>query len=421
MARRKTLTDAGVLALKPKAARYAYADPELRGHYVRVQPSGVKSFVAVARDPAGKQIWATIGGTDRLEIKEARDRARKAIDRIVQGLPAFEEPPAKPDSFQDVARQWIKRHVIKNKLRSRPEIERLLNRHVFPRWGDRDFLTIKRSDIAALLDRVQDDHGARQADHVLAIVRGISNWFATRHDDYVSPFTRGMRRTDPKARKRDRILDDDELRAVWQAAEGNGRFGAIVRLALLTAQRREKIAAMKWADVADGTWNVPAEDREKGTGGALLLPAAALDVIKAQPRMSANPYVFAAAGKGPFSGFSKGKAELDKKLPPMPAWRFHDLRRTARSLMSRAGIRPDIAERVLGHVQQGVEGVYDRHQYAAEKADALARLAALIEGTSKNCPSPSPYESDSLIVRGVAAGRGGDDEPARFLRCGSAA
>src|SRR5262249_19521398 len=153
---------------------------------------------------------------------------------------------------------------------------------------------IRRSDVAALLDEVEDDHGARQADYVLAIVRGVMNWYATRHDDYVPPIVRGMRRTNPKERARSRILTDDEIRAVWKAAEANGAFGALVRLLLLTAQRRDKVVSMRWHDIAlDGTWTIPVEAREKGTAGELMLPEMALDIIRAQPHLGDNPYVLA--------------------------------------------------------------------------------------------------------------------------------
>ena len=98
---RKTLTDAGVRALKPRAVRYAHPDPELAGHYVRVQPSGAKSFVAVSRDPSGKQVWATIGSVDLMSVAESRDKARAAIKRIMSGKPAF-EILAKAETFADV-------------------------------------------------------------------------------------------------------------------------------------------------------------------------------------------------------------------------------------------------------------------------------------------------------------------------------
>jgi len=398
MARRKTLTDKQVAELKPKAARYALADPELRGHYVRVTPNGVRTFAAVTRDPHGKQVWATLGTADVLKIDEAREKAREAIKRVKAGLPAVEAPPVKPDTFGAVVTTFIKRHVEAKGLRSQKEIERILNVYVLPEWKDRDFASIRRSDVSKLLDTVEDKSGARQADYVLAVVRKVFNWHATRDDDYVSPIVKGMRRTDAKTGTRDRILSDDEIRTVWRYAEGAGTFGAMVRLALLTAQRREKIATMRWADVSDvGVWTIPTEAREKGNPGSLRLPAAALAIIRAQSRVEGNPYVFAGRTEGPWNGWSRAKSDLDDailkaareaaakrgddpaKAKGLPAWTLHDLRRTARSLMSRAGVRPDISERVLGHAIAGVEGVYDRHGYADERADALAKLAGLVE------------------------------------------
>jgi hypothetical protein len=377
MTRRKTLSDIGVSALKPRAARYALPDPELRGHYVRVQPSGAKAFVTVARDPDGKQVWTTIGTADIMSIVEARAKARDAIGRVRAGLPAVE---AKADSFADVAANWLKRHVEPNGLRSRKEIVRLLDSHILPAWREREFVSIRRSDVAALLDHVEDNHGARCADYCLNVVRSIMNWYATRHDDFVPCIVRGMRRQNPHAQARARILDDDELRAIWKAAESNGAFGGIVRLALLAAQRRTKVVTMKWSDISiDGEWSIPKEPREKDSAGTLVLPDAAVAIVRAQPRLGDNRFVFAGRGAGSFNGFSKAKKQFDAKLPPMPGWTLHDLRRTARSLMSRAGVRPDIAERVLGHAIAGIEGTYDRHSYRDEKADALQRLAALID------------------------------------------
>lgn len=372
-------TDRQIVALKASAARYNVKVKDQRGLYVRVTPAGAKSFVAVARDPRdGKQVWATIGSTE-LTIDKAREKGREAIKRIKDGLPPFEAAPVKPDPFGAVAGNYLERHVKARALRSQSEIERILDKYILPAWKDREFVGIRRGDVTGLFDLVQDANGPRQADYVLAIVRGIMNWYASRSDDYVSPITRGMRRTDPKTRKRARILDDDEIRVVWKVAEGNGTFGAILRLCLLTAQRREKIAAMCWEDVTvDGTWNIPAEDREKGNGGALVLPEAALEIVRERKRIGDNPYVFPGRGDGYFSGWSPCKRTLDTKAKIEP-WVIHDLRRTARSVMARAGIRPDIAERVMGHAIQGVEGVYDRHSYRDEKAQALKRLAGQLD------------------------------------------
>jgi integrase len=103
-----------------------------------------------------------------------------------------------------------------------------------------------------------------------------------------------------------------------------------------------------------------------------------LDLIQAQPKLGNNPYVFAGRGKGALGGMSKPKARLDQ-VSNVRDWVLHDLRRTARSLMSRAGVPGDYSERVMGHVIGGVEGVYDRFEYRDEKAEALRRLAGLID------------------------------------------
>src|SRR5262249_34346088 len=159
----------------------------------------------------------------------------------------------------------------------------------------------------------------------------------------------GMQRVNQKERERSRILSDDEIRTVWKTAEGNGTFGALVRLLLLTAQRRTTVAAIKWEHITGDTWSIPNDNRRlKNTGGDLVLPEMALDIIKAQPRFESSPYVLSGRFDGThYSNYGHAKATFDANLPPMPEWNLHDLRRTARSLMSRAGVRPDIAERVL--------------------------------------------------------------------------
>src|SRR5262249_22624468 len=210
------MSDKGVAALKPRAQRYAVPDPELRGHWIRIQPSGAKSFAAVTRSPEGKQVWTTVGTTDGLGIEEAREQARGMLQRVRAGLPAIEP---RGDSFEAVAALWFQRHVEASGLRSAKEIKRLLDVHVLPRWKHREFTSIRRSDVAALLDEVEDDHGARQADYVLNVVRSIMHWFSARHDEYNPPVVRHMKRQ--KVASRTRVLDDNEIRAIWRVAERN--------------------------------------------------------------------------------------------------------------------------------------------------------------------------------------------------------
>jgi integrase len=380
--RRRRFDDKAVERLRPKPKRYSKPDSELIGHYVRVMPSGVKSYVAVARDPFGKkQIWTTIASTDHISIEEARTKAREIIARVKRGLLACEPPPPAPDSFAVVAENWIKRHVEKQKLRTQPEICRILNRYVLPVWRDRPFTEIKRSDVTGLLDQIEDNHGATQADKALTVIRSICTWFARRSDSYTPPFVAGMKRCTNGSRER--ILDDDEIRTLWKVAERSGQFGALLQLALLTAQRKAKLFRMRWSDIsADGVWTIPTEAREKGNAGELVLPDMARAILhrQRQSRIHGSDLVFPpATGAGKMSS-SHGMLKIRAALPKgFPQFTIHDLRRTARSLMSRAGVNPEHAERVLGHVIGGAEGIYDRHSYRDEKRIVLEKLAALIE------------------------------------------
>jgi integrase len=379
----RKMTDKGVAKLKRRRKRYAKPDPELRGHWIRIQPSGTKSFWTVARDPKGKQVWTYVGPCDAMTIEEARAKARGILTRVRAGLPAIEQ---KGETFDSVIAEWRKRYVEGKKLRTGDKMLSLLNLHISTELRSRVFTEIHREDVTALLDKIEDESGGPLADKVLTVIGSIMSWYATRHRSYVPPLVKGMRRTDKK--ERDRVLDDDELRAVWKVAEANGTYGALIRFLLLSAQRLGKAIAMKWTDISPMTWpsneqpiwEISTMPREKGNAGALQLPAAALAILDELPRFADNPYVFAGQGGRHISKSGRYKNLLDAKLPPdMPNWRLHDLRRTARSLMSRAGVSSEHAERVMGHSIGGIEGVYDRYQYMDEKSAALAKLANLID------------------------------------------
>jgi integrase len=275
----------------------------------------------------------------------------------------------------------------------------VLTKHVLPEWAGRDFESIRRGDVAKLLDKVEDESSARTSDKVLTLISGICHWYEKRHEDYVSPIIRGMKRYSSKEHARSRILSDGEIRAVWELSPSTGlpsSYLDIIKLSLLTAQRREKVASMKWEDVSvDGTWSIPTSTREKNNAGELVLPEMAVEIIKRQPRFASNPYVFAGRNGSHTRNFHGPRDALRDALGVGTDWTLHDLRRTARSLMSRAGVRPDIAERVLGHAIRGVEGVYDRHGYVTEKAKALEALAGIIENILR------PQDPKVVALRGA--------------------
>ena len=227
------------------------------------------------------------------------------------------------------------------------------------------------------------------ADHVLAYLRRVMTWHASRSDDFRSPIVRGMARTRPSQRRRQRVLSDDEIRAVWRAAEASpSAFGYLVQFLLLTATRRTEAAAMRRSEVVGNEWIIPQERYKTGLELVIPLSPAAQGVLAAVPKIGKSGFVFTTDGKRPIGGFSKFKRAFDTKVlaelrkensdAELPRWTLHDLRRTARSLMSRAGVPSDHAERCLGHVLPGVRGTYDRHEYLAEKRRAFEALASLI-------------------------------------------
>jgi integrase len=273
-------------------------------------------------------------------------------------------------------------------MRTADEMERILDKYILPRWGTLPFVSIKRSKFNELLNEIEDAHGAHMADNVAAVLRSIGTWYRDVGDDYVSPFAGVKKRVPEHKRSRDRTLDDAEIAAVWKAAGAPdaGAYGSLLRLLLLTGQRLSVVVGMKWSDIENGVWTIrKSHPREKENGGKLKLPKLALNIIDAMPRFIGDDDVFA---KHRSYCFTDLKKRFDERCG-VTGWRTHDLRRSARTLMSRAKVDRAIAERVLGHAIPGVEGVYDRHGYLNEKSDALRKLAAQITEIVRP-PAPKP-------------------------------
>jgi integrase len=349
-------------------AQTDYFDERVAGLALRVAPNR-KTWTLHYR-LGSKQVRWTFGTYPATSLGSARTKALEAKGLVEAG----KDPRslAKRDTFQAICEEYFRRDG--KKLRSIALDESALRRLVYPAIGHRSIADIRRTDIVRLLDRIEDENGPVQADRTLAVIRKIMNWHASRSDDFRSPIVRGMARTKPKERARDRILTDDELRAVWRQAEANGVYGAFIRFVLLTAARRSEASEMAWSEIASGDWTLPAARNKTKVDLVRPLSKAALAVLPARQ----GDYVFTTDGKTPISGFSKFKRQFDKALP-LPSWTIHDLRRSSRSLMSRAGIPTDHAERCLGHAIPGVRGVYDRHEYHAEKARAYEALASQID------------------------------------------
>lgn len=378
------LTAKAVESAKGKDGRYELPDGG-SGLYLVVQPSGARSWAFRYRH-FGKPRKMTLGPfpiiplvdkkdeRGRVLVKGARTLAGQAREAVEAGTdPALEKrTESGTNTLKAVCESYLQREG--KELRSKGQIEATLKRLVYPELGDREIDTIRRSEIIDLLDDIEDERGPVMSDRTLAYLRKIMNWHAIRSDDFNSPIVRGMARTKPSKRSRDRILTDDELKAVWRTAEkSKAPFESLVRFILLTMARRNEAARMEDAELIGDDWTIPAARYKTKLDHVVPLSKAAKQVLAEALRIEGVPYVFTTASE-PISGFSKFKADFDKDCG-VEGWTLHDLRRTARSLMSRAGVDADIAERCLGHAIGGVRGVYDRHAYHAEKKAAFEALA----------------------------------------------
>jgi integrase len=382
------------------------------GFAVRVTSAGTKAFVWFHRVD-GKPYLETLGrwdanqGGGTLTVRDAIVRADKLAKDVRNGR--REDPrPERTRRLQDGDRPdglnvagmidiFVKRYLKAGKLRSAGMIEAQLERLVKPKIGKVGIYELRRSHISRMLDEIADENGERMADLVLAYVRKAFNWYEVNghDDDFISPVVRGMARLKPSDRERERVLSDDEIRDVWAALETITEpacVPAYVKTLLLTATRRSEGADMSTTELEGEIWTIPAARYKTKLDHVIALSALARELIASaapdKPAKNAH-FVFSTTdGAKPFSGFSKAKRELDKAIadireregrPPMEDWVLHDLRRTARTLLARAGVRDDIAERCLGHVIKGVEKVYNRYAYLDEKRAAFEALALLVQ------------------------------------------
>lgn len=376
---RTILTDAAVRRMRPPATgRLEVWDAALPGFGVRITDKGRRSWVLMSRY-RGRPIRVTVGAWPATGLAEARSLARDVIHELARGEDprrkrAHQNGATAPDRFERVAADFVEKWA-KPRNRTWQETARVLDKYVTPKWKGRCLDEIGRADVVALIDRIAAKTPI-MANRVLAVVKKLFSWALDRGLLDVHP----VARLSPPApeRPRDRVLSDNELKALSKAWGTMGYpWGSAFQLLLLTAARRGEVEEIAWTEInaADRLWTVPAE-RVK-TKMPLLMPLSspAVELLAGLPRLEGCPYVFSTRGSRPIRDWS-GAVTRATELSGITGWRVHDLRRTVRTNLSRLGVPADIAERVLGHVIPGVRAVYDRHEYVAEKRDALERWAA---------------------------------------------
>jgi integrase len=380
MKAKRTLTDRAILAFKPAPAgkRLIVWDAQVPGLGVRVTDTGAKSFVLVTRYPGSSSPSPRALGTyGAMTLKAARTKGREWLALIGSGVdPKVKEAARRADTLQAIAEVYLQRE---QHLRTIGQRRAILDRLILPKFGSRPIGSIYKSEIITLLDQIEDKTGPAMAQQAFAVLRRLFAWHAWRSDDFRSPIVRGMNRVRPSERQRQRTLNEDEIRAVWRAAEAQqGAFGCLVQFLLLTAARRNEAARMRRSEVAGHDWVIPPERYKTGLELVIPLSPAAKAVLAKVPQIVGSDFVFTTNGKVPIAGFGKFKQAFDQACG-VTGWTIHDLRRTARSLMSRAKVPSDHAERCLGHTLGGIRGTYDRYAYYDEKKSAFEALAGLID------------------------------------------
>jgi len=422
------LTDAAVQRLTaPPGKRVDYFDAAYPGLALRVtgavdQRPERRSWTLFYRFGSKQRRLTFEPGYPALGLAAARDAANKAklqIQACADPGAAKAEAKAKtarvPDTITNVVELFIKRSLEAKSRAPRyvEETRRLFHLHVLTRWADRDIGSITRRDVIELLDQVMDhgstvrEDGKRRtvpggpiaANRTLSAIRALFNFALRRGIIGSTPVALVERPGEEK--QRERTLTAGEIKAIWTGADALGYpFGPYFRLALITGQRRDEIARMRWPDLdlEAAIWILPAEATKARRSNVVPLTPLAVDILKGLPRKAMNVgcatkasrYVFTTSGDVPISGFSKAKLRLDQVITKarggasLTPWTIHDLRRTAATEMGSLGVSRFLIGKVLNHADRSVTAVYDRHSYLPETRNALEVWAQYLEQLTCN-------------------------------------
>lgn len=393
---RVAITDTAINRAKREAAsdgvRREVADTVEPGLRLRVSPAGLAAWVLGCRDRSGKARRFPLGNWPAVGLREAGEAARALRQKVrIDGADPVAERRQERATAKDAAAgigtlSALLDHygaVRGKQLRSWPDCQRQI-KNVFKSHLERPVSALAAPDLQATADM----HGSQQAAAAaVRYVRPVLGWAAKR-----GMVAAGVADLEPptKVVQRERVLTDAELLAIWRATDAKGTFGRLIRLLILTGQRREEVAAMAWPELSPDrqSWTIPTARQKSKAAHMVPLGEAARAILPPEPDAGTRTtnLVFPGQRGTPFGGWSKAKADLDK-ASGVKDWRIHDIRRTVATGLQRLGVRLEVTEAVLGHVagsRAGVVGIYQRHDWAAEKRAALAawadHVAGMVEG-----------------------------------------
>jgi integrase len=384
----KMMTALGVRSVRPREKKFEVVVGGARNLYLSVQPSSRRAFVVRYRFNGRPSKLTLDAGLTLAEARAAAAAAWVEIERGVDPMAAKRAQKAAKvaavnAASNDVGRyaeMFLEQHCRrKNSASHAAQAEHVFRTYVLPKWRGRDIASIARKDIKEIVRSLTlEKERPVMANRTLAHLSRFFRWCLNEDIITASPAV-GIERP-AKETRRDRVLSDAELRQFWATCDRLPvPFGDLYRVLLLSAARRSEVAQMQWSelDLDARIWTLPRVRSKSGQAVALPLGPKCWEIIARQPRIVGNDFVWGCKR----SGFSTIKRRLDELMKPTAPWRTHDLRRCARSAMSRANVPTDHAELCLGHVLPGgsIRRTYDVHEFLNEKHRAFEALERLID------------------------------------------
>ncbi|AQA00603.1 hypothetical protein BWQ93_01680 [Sphingopyxis sp. QXT-31] len=373
-------------------------DTDTRGFGVKITPAGKRVYLLQYR-MGGRGATTrryTIGSHGAWTPAAAEAEAKRLLMLVSQGKnPADDKRQrvreATDLTFDAVADRFETLEVPKRWVKSGGFVKDALRLHLRPKLGKRALPSITGQEIVALLDDLKGGPAMRR--NVYAVAHRLFRWSQGRGEIDRNPLE-GVEAPKPVA-SRDRVLSDNELRLVWIASDELPRaFCALVRLLLLTGQRRDEVAALEWQELDRdrGEWLLPSARAKNNREHLVPLSpqaVAELDALAGGEAWPRKGYVLTTdGGKSHVSGYSKAKRKLDGEIAdlieddaaPVLPWRFHDLRRSVATGLQRLRIPSDWIEAIQNRRKAGVAGTYQRYAFADEKREALATWGGHVAG-----------------------------------------
>jgi integrase len=384
--------------LKPRARPYLLWDTLQHGLAIQVQPSGNAAWKCIYCRH-GRPRWYSIGRADAIGLADARRLAAKIMVQVAEGGDPQADRKAERSSgtFEELANSYVERYA-KRENKSWQQADTLVKKHLIPKWGKLKAADITRSDVNAMMKRINAPIVANQ---VLASASAIFSWAIKKEEAglKINP-TAGADRNDTDSRNR--VLSDGEVPKFWAAFENVGLVeGAALKMILLTGQRPGEVSCMRTEHIEDGWWTLPKDPipalgwpgtknknktakQKKRPAHKVWLPKVAQQIIA---EMGTSGMVFATPRGNAVNGLDADMRKICKKLgivddPPKP----HDLRRTHGTAITGLGFGRDAMNRIQNHVDGGIADVYDQSKYEAENKKIMEavskKIMSLIDGVT---------------------------------------